>query len=314
MKIFVLSLLFSLLWSGSLPARGEQNDVHRLIDVGGYNLHLHCIGQGTPTVVMEHGLGSSSSDWRRVQEKLAQATQACTYDRAGYGRSDSGPMPRVSSRIAAELRTLLLRAELPAPYILVGHSFGGYNMRMFSSLFPDQTAALVLVDTPNEAQVDGFFENRIMRQIDPLGLLKQIWTPDLFNSLTEVDLSMVAPLIGFPAKTLHAILAELAGFKDSSRGLRASDVYAETPLLIIMHGLRVLPNGTLGDEMEQEWLDLQRTLAKKYRNSTFLVAPESGHNVPLNQPDFVADAIKRLIDQSVPEQNSDTASSLSPRL
>ncbi|MEN8260271.1 MAG: alpha/beta hydrolase [Pseudomonadota bacterium] len=285
-------MLMSTCW---MPAGADEKRIDRLIDVGGYRLRLHCIGQGSPAVIMDHGLGSSSNDWKRVQSNLSQTTQACTYDRAGYGQSDAGPMPRVSGRIAAELRTLLQRADIAAPYVLVGHSFGGYNMRMFAGLFPEQTAGLVLVDTPNEGQVDGFFENQIMRQIDPLGLLKWVWTPDLFNSLTEIDLTPVAPLIGFPAKTLQAILAELAGFKDSSQELRTADVYGETPLVIIMHGLRVLPNGTLGDDMEQEWMRLQREFSSQYRNSTFIVAPQSGHNVPLNQPGLVAEAIKRLI-------------------
>jgi len=271
-----------------------------LFDVGGYRLRLSCIGQGSPAVIMDHGLGGSSADWSKVRSSLAATTQACVYDRAGYGDSDPGPPPRTSGKIAAELRTLLQRAGVEPPYLLAGHSFGGYNMRMFASFFPERTAGLVLVDTPNEGQVDGVFQSQIMRQIDPEGILKHLWSPQLLEPLWSVDLTPFAPLFGYPVKTLQAILAELAAFKESSEELRAADIHADTPLVIIMHGLRVLPDGTLGDEMEQEWMRLQRELAAHYRRSRFIVAPQSAHNIPLDQPELVAAAIQRLVLEASP--------------
>ena len=97
----------------------------RLVDIGGMRLHLSCAGEGGPTVVLEAALGASSISWSLVQPGLARLTRVCSYDRAGFGWSDRGPMPRTARRIASELHTLLERARVPAPYLLVGHSFGG---------------------------------------------------------------------------------------------------------------------------------------------------------------------------------------------
>lgn len=295
----LISLLLLILCWG-LSARADQGGPEGPFDVGGYRLHLSCIGQGSPAVIMDHGLGGSSADWGKVQSSLATTTRTCVYDRAGYGASEPGPPPRTSARIAAELRTLLQRAGIEPPYLLAGHSFGGYNMRMFASLFPEQTAGLILVDAPNEGQVDGVFQSQIMRQIDPQGIMKQLWSPQLLEPLSAIDLTPFADLFGYPAKTLQAILAELAAFKESSEELRVADVHTDTPLVIIMHGLRVLPDGTLGDEMEQEWVRLQRELAARYRRSRFIVAPQSAHNIPLDQPELVVEAIRRLVQEASP--------------
>src|SRR6476659_927956 len=103
----------------------------RLVDVGGYRLHLQCVGSGSPTVVLESGLGGMSLDWSLVQAEIGQTTQVCAYDRAGMGWSEPGPQPRTPARIADDLHTLLTNAGIPGPYVLVGHSVGGKNVRMF---------------------------------------------------------------------------------------------------------------------------------------------------------------------------------------
>lgn len=164
--------LYSLIvafWLGTIPVTGASApQAHGLlIDVGGHLLHIQCRGEGLPVVVLDAGLGGASSDWRKVQPDLATTNRTCIYDRAGYGRSDAGPLPRTSARIAAELRTLLMLAELPPPYLLVGHSFGGYNMRLFAGLFPGDTAGVVLVDSPHEKQAKALFEQGMLGFLDP---------------------------------------------------------------------------------------------------------------------------------------------------
>ena len=119
----------------------------RLVDVGGFRLHINCTGEGTPAVVMDAALGGSSLSWALVQPELAKLTRVCSYDRAGFGWSDPGPVPRTVARIAGELRTLLERAAIPPPYVLVGHSFGGLVMRYYAAKHRDDAAALVLVDS-----------------------------------------------------------------------------------------------------------------------------------------------------------------------
>ncbi|MGH2515236.1 MAG: alpha/beta fold hydrolase, partial [Ktedonobacterales bacterium] len=122
----------------------------RLVDIGGSRLHLTRTGAGGPTVVLDAGLAGFSLDWGLVTPQVAQYTTVCAYDRAGYGWSDPGPLPRTSSRIAAELHALLRRAGVAPPYVLVGHSFGGFNVRLFAEHYPHEVAGMVLVDVSHE--------------------------------------------------------------------------------------------------------------------------------------------------------------------
>jgi alpha/beta hydrolase fold len=108
----------------------------QIVDVGGYKLHIHCIGAGSPTVILLDGLPSMSIGWTYVQPAVAQTTRVCAYDRAGGGWSDPGPAPHDSLHIADELHTLLVNADVPGPYVLVGHSFGGLYARMYADRYP----------------------------------------------------------------------------------------------------------------------------------------------------------------------------------
>jgi len=118
----------------------------RLVDVGGHRLHLLESGSSDLTIVFEAGLMSTVLSWSNLQRELAQSYRVISYDRAGLGWSDLGPMPRTADRIVDELHALLQEAAIAPPYILVGHSFGGLTMPLFAARFPDETAGMVLVD------------------------------------------------------------------------------------------------------------------------------------------------------------------------
>jgi len=124
----------------------------RLVDVGGHRLHLYELGSGAPTVVLESGISASSLNWRRVQTEVAHFARVCSYDRAGLGWSDLCKEPCTPGSLAAQLHLLLLRAGIVAPYVLVGHSFGGLIVRAFAAKFPDETAGLVLIDPLDPAE------------------------------------------------------------------------------------------------------------------------------------------------------------------
>jgi pimeloyl-ACP methyl ester carboxylesterase len=146
MKRFILALLLCVLVYGSVYAQDAPGE---LLPVADHQLHLDCQGEGSPTVVIDAGLASWSIHWRGVQESLAEFTQACIYDRAGYGWSEAGPEPRTAAQITGELDTLLQEANVEGPYVLVGHSFGGLLMQLFYAQHPDRVSGLVLVDSPN---------------------------------------------------------------------------------------------------------------------------------------------------------------------
>lgn len=121
------------------------------IDVGGYYLHLYLKGQGSPTVIIEHSLGGI--DGYFLIDQIAPLTQVCIYDRAGYGWSDNSPKKRCSEEIVRELNLLLEKAEIKPPYILVGNSFGSYNVRLFAHYFPQKVLGLVLTDGLHESEM-----------------------------------------------------------------------------------------------------------------------------------------------------------------
>lgn len=117
-----------------------------MVDIGGYRLCLSCAGQGTPTVVLEAGLGEGLNEWVGLLPQVAAFTRVCAYDRAGVGKSDAGPKPRTSQQMVAELRTLLRSAQVDGPYVLVGQSLGGLNVALYAAEHPDEVGGLVLLD------------------------------------------------------------------------------------------------------------------------------------------------------------------------
>src|SRR5215469_3865533 len=119
------------------PQRGH------FVQVGSMRMNIDCSGQGSPTVILESGSGGPSVDWLMVQPEVMKFARVCSYDRAGYGWSDSGPEPRSSLQIARELKQLLQAASEKGPYVLVGHSMGGYDIRVYTSQYPNDVAGMV---------------------------------------------------------------------------------------------------------------------------------------------------------------------------
>jgi pimeloyl-ACP methyl ester carboxylesterase len=124
----------------------------RLVEVGGYRLYIDCQGRGSPTVVIDSGLGDASDVWSELHPKLAELARTCVYDRAGLGRSDNGPLPRSSEQIVKELHTLLTNAGESGPLLFVARSMAGYDARIFAHQFPNELAGLLFLDVSHPDQ------------------------------------------------------------------------------------------------------------------------------------------------------------------
>ena len=169
----------------------------QLVDVGGYRLHVYCIGEGSPTVVLEAGSGGKGViAWSLVQERMAITTRVCSYDRAGLGWSDPDPtdQPRPSLRVAQSLYTLLHNAGIDGPYVLVGHSSGGLHVRSFASQYPEEVVGMVLLGTRIEVKAnaialfDGAIADRAIRRRDALDIgnarfRQSLWIGDVAKPL-----------------------------------------------------------------------------------------------------------------------------------
>ena len=140
------ALISTVAVSGSSPADIVYAQPGQLVDAGGFRLNFYCMGSGSPAVVFDSGWGDWAPAWSKVQPQIAKWTRACSYDRAGAGFSEPGPMPRTSVHIAGELRNALHNAGIAGPYILVGSAYGGDNVRTFADLYMDEVAGMVLDD------------------------------------------------------------------------------------------------------------------------------------------------------------------------
>lgn len=264
----------------------------RVVDVGGHSLYLDCRGAGRPVIVLDAGLGGSAADWAAVQAELAATHTVCTFDRAGYGTSTPGPLPRHSARLASELRTLLARAGLSPPYVLGGHSLGALNVQVFAALFPRDVAGLVLVDPPHE-QLDGVIEGMLLGRIDPQGVLRSLWQSGQLGGLL-LALEPLAGVLGLDFGYLRSIVHELEAFPQSLEDARAATLDGALPLTVIAHGRRVLPPGPLGDDLERAWLATLREAACAHPRGRYVVAQTSGHMIPQEQPELVAAVVRAM--------------------
>jgi pimeloyl-ACP methyl ester carboxylesterase len=146
-------LLFAAVFSAAALAQTNSTPPFpapgRLVDVGGWRLHLNCTGQAggsQPTVILEAGIGDFSVEWSLVQPGVAKYARVCSYDRAGDGWSDLGPYPRTMHQLVYELHTLLDKGGVHQPFVLVGHSYGGWLVRLYAYTYPSEISGIVLID------------------------------------------------------------------------------------------------------------------------------------------------------------------------
>ena len=289
--------------------------IGRLVDIGGYRLHLACQGEGSPTVVMEAAIGETGLLWSLVQPAVAQRSRGCVYDRAGLGWSDPSPRPRTAALMVEELQALLATAEIPGPYVLVGHSFGGLLVRLYAARYPQEVAGLVLVDAAHEQQYQRApteireflpqLEEQTRQQLEGLkalivsGSLDAGMLPvpsglsasaaDTFRALVAAGPKHVETLIA-EQQAVGAIHAELAAAQITSLG--------DLPLMVLSHGQPMAMPGlaeAVNQASEQLWQQLQAELAALSSRGRLVVAEGSGHYLQLERPELVIDAIAEVV-------------------
>jgi pimeloyl-ACP methyl ester carboxylesterase len=296
----------------------EPHPPGRLVDIGGRHLHLHCSGQGQPTVVVETGLGDFSFDWVFVQRGLSKITRTCTYDRAGYAWSDPGPEARTFAQLNAEIRRALSRAGERAPFVLVGHSFGGGVVRAWTLQYPNEVAGLVLVDAVSEHQYVAMGPHAGRIGDDAKGRSIPAPTDDLMRRAAPVAIdpskreSIEPPYDRLPKteRDLHAWASAQPSVEIAENSQREwSAEYAarwaatsqqgslgSTPLIVLTRA-----HGGYGDNLDKPAAELERLRLTAQRSLALLSSQgsqrvvESGHNMHIEAPDVVISAVLDVV-------------------
>ena len=242
----------------------------QLVDVGGHRLHLNCTGSGTPTVILESGLGETAAYWGWIAPAVAHDTRVCVYDRAGRGWSDAASVAQDGVAVAAGLRTLLDRARIPGPFVLVGHSSGAGYVRIFAGRYPHEVAGMVLLDgQPPEAfeSLPSYpaFYDRFRRLSAVLPSLARLGV----GRLVPPDRAL--PVRARETQCLHRASAglyrslrdELAGLPASLADARSFRDLGDRPLVVV----------TAACDALEGWLALQNRMAALSTNSSHRVVP-----------------------------------------
>lgn len=312
--IFVFALIIAGFTYETIVSKNDLNHYPppgKLVDVGGYKMHLYCTGESNaaqPTVVLAAAGGLASADWALVQPEAAAFARVCSYDRAGYGWSDSGPLPRASQQIATELHTLLLNAGEKAPFILVGHSFGGHTVRLFADQHSDDVASMILVDARPETMLD----NPVLKEVGDgrdsnkfvlfsllarLGVTRLLGTALLPPNFQE-RLPDYPAVISYRAKYFDANRNEAVVIAESDAQLKEVGALGSLPLIVIQHGIpdvfAHLPTKEAG-QAERAWQESQEKMVALSAYGQGIVAENSGHFIPIDQPEIVVETIQQVM-------------------
>ncbi|HSP16678.1 MAG TPA: alpha/beta hydrolase [Thermoanaerobaculia bacterium] len=282
----------------------------KIVTIGSHRLHCRVEGAGTPTVVFDAPIGASSLGWALVQPEVAKFTGTFSFDRAGYGWSDAGTSPPTSGEIVDELHQLLERSGLPRPYVLVGASFGGCNARLYAFRYPEEVAALVLVDPAHEEQFKRAPSTtpraaflRIFQLASRLGIMRLAGMPvDIAGmNVLPPDQEAAAAAVGYRTSAVDSIFAETAAIEQSFSQLRKARMSAGStplgnrPLIVLTHREEKPP---VGEEAAQYaiWVDLHRELATESTRGRQRFVEKSGHFIAVDQSAKVVEAIREVVE------------------
>jgi len=239
-----------------------------LVDVGGYRLRFERAGHGTPTVVLDAGLCQTMRSWDRVAPEIAKFTGVVTYNRAGLEGSDIGPRPRTSQQNVDELQKLLKNADVPGPYILVGHSFGGLNIRLFANEHPDEVAGMVLIDASYEEEYLRF------------AALKS----------GEERNSYIRHESGDNCEKVNLL--------ESGRIVHNASSIPAIPVVVLTADPYHTNNLAVDVKLAEVKTEMQARLTRQFRSSKHILVEEAGHFIQLDQPKVIIEAIWELVESA----------------
>jgi len=272
-----------------LFVRGSAPPSDRMISIGSHRLQIHMEGKGTPTVVIDAGIADKLDKVRPLQERIARVTQVITYNRAGYGESEPGPLPRHSGREADELKALLEHASVPGPYVLVGHSLGALNMQVFASKYPDAVAGMVLLDPPPLSFILGQDYTDLRAMAEQMTAEWQSIADSAAKSNDARDKALSAFFTMIASEHREAFGGETA------RLIGAVSTFGDIPLVVVAAGMPNPAFGEVADKFQRYWIEQSRILSEKSSRGKFILAESSSHHLYLDVPDLVKEAVVSVV-------------------
>jgi pimeloyl-ACP methyl ester carboxylesterase len=266
----------------------------QMVDVGGYRLHINCTGEGSPTVVIESGWGDMSASWGWVQPEVAKTTRICTYDRAGMGWSETSPQPRNAREYAKELHTLLIKANEPGPYVLVGHSMGGFTVIVYAHDYPDEVSGLVLVDTQDLPTSNGATYRPapkpggtpIPALLARIGLVRLLGGPlGSVENLPDGDKQAYTAFAVAP-RSVQTFIDELKGMSEGGAQASAVTSLGSLPIIVLSRG----------KDQDAKHTAAQIAPLNLSTNTQQFFANQSGHPIMIEQPDAAIAAIVKMVE------------------
>ena len=260
----------------------------QLVDVGGYRLHLRCIGSGSPTVILEPGQGGASSDFAWIAPAVARETTVCVYDRPGRGWSDAGNGPQDGDQIAATLHTLLDRAHVPGPYVLAGHSFGGLYVQAFAARFPDQVSGMVLLDStaPNPGPPPSTNSGSYNGPRRVSALISTIAHFGVGRLIAQTSYSSLPPRAQAEARANASTAPDLASFIDEF--VQANAAIHQASSLTSLEGKPLIVLTADDGQNDSQWQAKQDQLATLSTNSLHRHADATHESLLDSEADSVA--------------------------
>lgn len=304
MKIMsALSVLILLMNVGC--TRADEPGRVRLAD--GRRLYVTCQGQGSPTVILEAGFGATSQAWSRVQPALARLTRVCAYDRAGYGLSDPGPLPRDGGAIAKDLDQALISAKIAGPFVMVGHSAGGLYVRLFADRRPADVVGMVLVDTSvdhQDRQLAIFGPHA--GSLEPNIAAAQLCLDLAEGRRTEAHDGRTARCYDndgklFPASLWRTEVSELQTLwgPTSDELVMGRTFYDAMPLVVLTAAdtYKTVPEPAR-DAVQAHWSQLHQAIADLSTRGVHRVVAGSSHLMMNDRPDAVIEAVQQVVEQA----------------
>ena len=297
MVAVVASAANAVLLATSFGFAEEATPPGRLVTVADAMLHVYCVGHGTPAVVFEAGLGGNYLDWTFVQAQVGTRRLACSYDRAGAGWSGRTSRPRTAEMLAEELHLSMRAAGVPAPFVLVGHSFGGLLSQNYLARYPDDVAGLVLVDAMHPREFTRFAAAGVDVPRDPQTVLGRTPAFAATHGLPESLWPLATRLAGadkarvFVVREMKAMFGIADEVDPQARPAR--------PVRVLTHGNREWDVPYPDGRMEAAWLAMQNDLATRFGAPPVIVVPASGHQIALDAPASVESAIDAVVEEVV---------------